>query len=256
MTRIAILHPGQMGAAVGRTLVEAGHDVSWLPAGRGAGTGRRAAAAGLHAAEDVRDRDLVLSICPPSAALDVARGIGGYGGLFVDANAVSPATAREVAAAVGAHGATYVDGGIVGPPPDVGGSTRLYLSGDRAGEVAGVFAGTRLEPMVLPRGDTAASALEMGYAAWTKITAALLVSIRDVARHHDVDDALTAEWDRSQPGLVARSEAAADAAARKGWRWEEEMRQIARTFSEAGEPPGFGEAAAHQFGRWPRPAGD
>jgi len=250
MTRIAILHPGQMGAAVGRALVEAGHDVGWLPDGRGAGTRRRAEEAGLTALDDVADRDLVVSVCPPAAAVDTARSVAGFSGLYLDANAVSPGTASEVAAVVAG---SYVDGGIVGPPPVRAGATRLFLSGARAGEVAAVFAGSRLEPVVLA-GDTAASALKMTYAAWTKITAALLVSLRGAARELGVEDALVAEWARSQPDLAARHAGALAAARDKGWRWEEEMRQIARTFGAAGEPAGFGEAAAELFARWPRPA--
>jgi len=253
MTRIAILHPGQMGAAVGRALLDAGHDVGWLPEGRGPGTRRRAEAAGLTALDDVADRDLVVSVCPPAAAVDTARFVAGFSGLYIDANAVGPGTATEVAAVVLAGGATYVDGGIVGPPPQQPGTTRLFLSGARAGEAAAVFAGSLLEPVVLA-GDTAASALKMTYAAWTKITAALLVSLRGAARELGVEEALVAEWARSQPDLAARHAGALAAARDKGWRWEEEMRQIARTFSAAGEPAGFGEAAAELFARWPRPA--
>ena len=119
-----------------------------------------------------------------------------------------------------------------------------------------MFAGSRLEPVVLTGGDTAASALKMTYAAWTKITAALLVSIRGAARELGVEDSLVAEWARSQPDLAARHAGALAAARDKGWRWEEEMRQIARTFAAVGEPAGFAEAAAEQFGRWPRPTAD
>jgi 3-hydroxyisobutyrate dehydrogenase-like beta-hydroxyacid dehydrogenase len=254
MTRIAVLHPGSMGAGVGRALVEAGHDVGWLPAGRGEGTRRRAEGAGLPALEGVGDRDLVVSVCPPAAAVETARTVAGFAGRYLDANAVSPETAREVSAAVRAQGATYVDGGIVGPPPQRAGTTRLFLSGAGAAEVAEVFAGSRLEPVVLPGDETAASALKMTYAAWTKTTAALLVGIRGAARALGVEDALVAEWARSQPDLAERCAGALAAARDKGWRWEEEMRQIARTFAAVGEPAGFGEAAADLFARWPRPA--
>ncbi len=256
MTRIAILHPGQMGAAVGRALVDTGHDVGWLPAERGAGTRRRALDAGLRELMDLDDREVVVCVCPPAAALDTARAVVGFRGVYVDANAISPAAAGEVAAVVRAGGARYVDGGIVGPPPVRAGSTRLYLSGEHATAAAELFRETRVEAVVLDGGDTAASALKMTYAAWTKITAALLVSVRGAARNLGVDEALVAEWARSQPELADRWATALGAAQQKGWRWEEEMHQIARTFAEAGEPPGFAEAAAQQFSRWPRPADD
>ena len=110
-----------MGAAVGRCLTGAGYEVLWASEGRGPQTAARARAARLTDAgtpAEVADRaDVILSICPPHAALDVAWAVQGFGGLFVDANAVSPATAREVSLMVEEGGATYVDGGIIGMPP-------------------------------------------------------------------------------------------------------------------------------------------
>ena len=47
---IGILHPGEMGAAVGQSLVTGGHEVFWLPAGRSEATAARARAAGLTGA--------------------------------------------------------------------------------------------------------------------------------------------------------------------------------------------------------------
>jgi coenzyme F420 hydrogenase subunit beta len=41
---------------------------------------------------------VILSICPPHAALDVARAVEGFDGVYVDANAISPMRAQEVAA--------------------------------------------------------------------------------------------------------------------------------------------------------------
>jgi hypothetical protein len=166
---------------------------------------------------------------------------------------VSPATAEAVATAVEAGGATYVDGGIIGPPPREPGTTRLYLSGDRAGEVARLFVDSRLEPVVVEAGRFAASATKMTYAAWTKVSAALLLSVHEAAERLDVDDVLRAEWAVSLPELAERLASAQLSAAAKGWRWEAEMREIAATFGEAGLPSGFGESAADVFAGFPRP---
>ena len=46
-TTIGLLHPGEMGAAVGQCLAGTGHQVLWVPEGRSPATGARAAAAGL-----------------------------------------------------------------------------------------------------------------------------------------------------------------------------------------------------------------
>jgi 3-hydroxyisobutyrate dehydrogenase-like beta-hydroxyacid dehydrogenase len=244
--RVGLLHPGEMGAAVGRVLVKSGHEVLWLPVGRSQETARRADQAGLAAVEDLGDAELILSICPPHAALEVARSLEGTRALVVDANAVSPMTARQIGAL---FGDSWVDGGIVGPPPLRAGTTRLYLSGPRAGEVARLFTDTALEPVILPGSPVAASALKMAYAAWTKGSAALLLGTQASARATGVEAALQAEWRRSQPDLPDRALRAADSAASKGWRWVGEMQEIAATFADAGLPAGFHEAAAEMYER-------
>jgi 3-hydroxyisobutyrate dehydrogenase-like beta-hydroxyacid dehydrogenase len=259
---IGLLHPGEMGAAVGRCLTGAGHEVLWASEGRGPQTAARARAAGLTDAgtpAEVAERaDVIFSICPPHAALDVAWAVQGFSGFFVDANAISPATAREVSLMVEEGGATYIDGGIIGmPPPAPGesvtnGGTRLYLSGTEADAVRGLFDGTTVDARVIVSGIWAASAIKMAYAAWTKGTAALLLAARGLARAEGVEDALLAEWAMSQPSLEGRSRGAADSAAAKGWRWVAEMEEIAASMAADGLPDGFHQAAAEIFRRSPR----
>jgi 3-hydroxyisobutyrate dehydrogenase-like beta-hydroxyacid dehydrogenase len=253
---IGLLHPGEMGAAVGRCLTGSGHEVLWASAGRGPATAGRASAAGLtdvgNVAALAARAEVIISVCPPHAALDVAWTVHGFGGLYVDANAISPGTAREVARMITESGGRYVDGGIIGPPPERPGSTRLYLSGDDAGQVAGLLAGTALDARVVPGAATAASAVKMAYAGWTKGTAALLLALRAMAREQGVEDTLLAEWALSEPTLPQRSASAARAAAAKGWRWEAEMEEIAATMAAAGLPDGFYQAAAEIYRRSPR----
>jgi hypothetical protein len=244
-----------MGAAIGSALSDIGHDVWWLPAGRSAETRRRAERAGLQERSSVTGCEVVISICPPEVAVDTARSIGPFAGLYLDANATSPRTATEVARIVRGHGAVYVDGAVIGPPPVVGGTSRLYLSGEHAGDIAKVFAGARLEARVLTSSELAASSLKMTYAAWTKISAALLLAIRGSAGALDVEDALATEWAQTLPELAQRYEEATVSAAAKGWRWAAEMREIAETFLDVGQPD-FGTAAANIFSRYPRPVPD
>jgi len=255
---IGLLHPGEMGAAVGRCLTGAGYTVLWASEGRGPETAARARAAGLAdagtAAEMAERADLILSICPPHAALDTAWAVQGFAGLYVDANAISPATAREVALMVEEGGATYIDGGIIGlpPTPSAAGRTRLYLSGEQAQTVRRLFDGTPLDARVIGGGAWSASAVKMAYAAWTKGSAALLLAARALARAEGVEEALAAEWALSQPGLDGRLRSAAGSATAKGWRWVAEMEEIAATMAAAGLPDGFHQAAAEIFRRSPR----
>jgi hypothetical protein len=94
----------------------------------------------------------------------------------------------------------------------------------------------------------------MAYAAWTKGTAALLLTVRALATAEGVQDTLLTEWALSQPELAGRTGRAARSAARKGWRWVAEMEEIAASMAAAGLPQGFGQAAAEVFGRQPRAA--
>src|SRR5919108_3557584 len=255
MTTIGLLHPGEMGASVGAAARANGARVLWASEGRGAETRARAATADLEDAGTlaavVAASDVIVSVCPPHAARDVAATVAtlGFRRLYVDANAVAPATSRAIAAIVERAGGTYVDGGIIGPPPDKPGTTRLYLSGPEAPRAATMFTKGPLEAIVLPGDLTSASAIKIAYGGWNKGQQALLMSIRALATAAGVDEALIAEWQRSQPDLPKRSENAARGSSRKAWRWIAEMEEIAATFGAAGLPEGFHQASAEIYRR-------
>jgi 3-hydroxyisobutyrate dehydrogenase-like beta-hydroxyacid dehydrogenase len=245
---VGLLHPGEMGAAIGAVLRGQGRRVVWASEGRSAETRERASAAGL---EDVGstdavagESDVIFSVCPPHAAREVVGAVDGFAGVYVDANAVSPATARELGDLVGG---TFVDGGIVGPPPREAGTTRLYLSGPDAERVARLFAGSVVDARLVSAEIGAASAVKMAYAAWTKGSGALLLAIRELARAEGVEAELLAEWELSLPALFERSQRAERSAETKGWRWVGEMEEIASTFRAKGLPGGFHEAAAQVY---------
>jgi hypothetical protein len=221
---VGLVHPGEMGAAVGERL---GAEVIWVPEGRSDATRARAAAfRGVTWDELLDEADVLLSIVPPHAALDVARAAAGFDGVYVDANAISPMHAAEI----GELHARFVDGGIIGGPDD----PHVYLSGAHAETVVDLF------PSATVVAD--ASALKMTYAAWSKGSAAMLLAIERVARHYGVWDALP--WDDELRARLARAHTSAE---KKGWRWIGEMEEIADTFAAAGVPDGFHRAAAEVY---------
>jgi len=249
---VAIVHPGAMGAALGSVLTAVSdRPVLWAGEGRTPDSTRRAAAAGLRDVGTLSalcaQAEIVVSVCPPGAAEEVATAVvkTGFEGLYIDANAVSPATARRV----GDLFDRYVDGGIVGPPPTGPGMTRLYLAGAEAEVIAQAFNGTLVETRIVSGAVGAASAVKMSYAAWTKGTSALLLAIRALAEHEGVTDALLGEWDLSQQGLAARSDRVSAGVGPKAWRFEEEMREIAASLADAGLPPDFHLGAAEIYRR-------
>jgi 3-hydroxyisobutyrate dehydrogenase-like beta-hydroxyacid dehydrogenase len=242
-----------MGASVGAAARSNQHTVLWASAGRSAGTGARARRANLQDAGTVpklvNASELVLSVCPPHAAEEVAREVAqlGFSGIYVECNAISPDRTRAIQRIVEDAGAHYVDGGIIGGPAWTReAKTRLYLSGPRAEDVAACFAGSPLETPVISDRIGAASALKMGYAAFTKGTTALLTGILGLVEKEGVRADLARQWGDAFTEQTVRRVCANTA---KAWRFVGEMHEIAATFRGAGLPGGFHQAAAEVYAR-------
>lgn len=253
MRRIGLLHPGAMGASVGAAARSNQHTVFWASAGRTGSTHARARRANLTDAgtvpELVKASEIVLSVCPPHAAEDVASEVAqlGFAGVYVECNAISPDRTRAIQRIVEDAGAHYVDGGIIGGPAWTReAKTRLYLSGPQAEEVATCFAGSPLVTPVISDRIGAASALKMGYAAFTKGTTALLTAILGLVEKEGVRADLARQWGDAFTEQTVRRVCANTA---KAWRFVGEMHEIAATFREAGLPGGFHQAAAEVFER-------
>ncbi len=251
--RVGVLHPGEMGASVAASLLAGSHEVAWCSAERSEHS--RARAVELQEFSQLDDlvawAEVLISVCPPAYALQQAQAVQAcaFDGLYVDANAIAPATASAIAQLMGV---AYVDGGIIGPPAWQSGTTRMYLSGNNANVVAGLFSGAALEGIAIPQAqgnDAAASALKMAYAAYTKGHSALLLATNAVAHNSGVLDVLRSEWEQSLPGLSQRSEITANAISPKAWRFVGEMQEISATFAGAGLPAGFHNGAAEFYAR-------
>ena len=93
---VGLLHPGEMGAALGAALARRGVTVVWASEDRSNATSERATTAGLEDVGSIRQlahrSDVIVSVCPPHAAADVAESVAGFRGIFVDANAIAPET--------------------------------------------------------------------------------------------------------------------------------------------------------------------
>jgi 3-hydroxyisobutyrate dehydrogenase-like beta-hydroxyacid dehydrogenase len=255
MTTVGLLNPGDMGSKVGAAVRSSGARVLWAGEGRSADTRQRANEGGLEDVGSVtalvRASDVILSVCPPHAAIDVAKEVAGlrFAGTFVDGNAISPASAREIGGIIEKGGATFVDGGIIGPPPVKPGTTRFYVSGTASERIAALLNAGPLQAIVVPGGPGAASAVKMAYASWTKGSAALLLAVCAMASAEGVEDSLTREWKISQTELPSRAEGAAKSNAKKAWRFIGEMEEIAATFAAAGLPDAFHQGAAEIYRR-------
>jgi 3-hydroxyisobutyrate dehydrogenase-like beta-hydroxyacid dehydrogenase len=253
---VGVVSPGAMGSAVGAALARGGARVVATLAGRSERTSRLAKRAGIELLADlesvVRVADVVLSIAPPEAARviagDIARASrdGGERPLVADLNAVSPETARAIADELARAQVDLVDGSISGPPPWTAGTTRIYLSGARARELADLpFDG--VDRIVVGDKVGGASAVKMSTASVYKGTSALLAQALLAAQANGVLEHVLEDLRAGAPELVAKVERRLASAASKSGRYVGEMHEIAATQAAAGLTPALFEALAEVY---------
>jgi 3-hydroxyisobutyrate dehydrogenase-like beta-hydroxyacid dehydrogenase len=253
--KVGILHPGNMGVSVAASAQNSGCEVYWASAGRSADTRAHAERFGLRDAATLANLcemcSVLVSVCPPHAAEDVAGQVVacGYGGLYLDANAISPQRAVHIGEMMAAVGVAFVDGGIIGGPARQPGETRLYLAGERAPEVADCFSAGPLETAVIGAEPGRASALKMCYAAWTKGSTALLCAVVAAADQLGVWGELQQQWTHDWPGFPEQTVDRVRQVTAKAWRFVGEMDEISATFEAAGVPGSFHGAAADLYRR-------
>lgn len=256
MQTVAILSPGEMGAAVGRAFKQHGHDVvTWL-GGRSGPTRDRAKAAGFREMATLEallgEAAIVFSILPPELApaqaetVAAAMKTSGRRTPYVDCNAVSPETARRVGAALRAAGAPFVDAGIVGAPPGGAKPTRFFVSGENAA-LMDEFDGKGIKVVQSGPEVGRASAIKMCYAAITKGTSALHTAVLIAAERLGVADELHEELPYSVGELYKRMESMVPALPAVAGRYIGEMKEIARTMDSAGVTPNFHTGATELY---------
>ena len=247
--QIGILHPGNMGISIAASAQNNGHEVYWASEGRSPQTCERAKAHVLRDAGTLAHLcetcEIIISVCPPHAAEDVAEQViaQGFKGLYVDGNAISPERTVHIAQKVTEAGADFVDGGIIGGPAWEPGRTWLYLSGPRAGVAADCFSDGPLETSVIGETFGKAAALKMCFAAYTKGTSALLCGVLATAEALGVREELQHQWSRGGSDFTERTVDRVRRVTAKAWRFAGEMEEISATFSDAGLPGGFHAAA-------------
>jgi 3-hydroxyisobutyrate dehydrogenase-like beta-hydroxyacid dehydrogenase len=234
VTVVGLLLPGEMGALVGSAV---DGTVLWASEGRSEATRRRADS--FRDVGTVRElvaaSEVVISLCPPGIAEDVAGEVAaeGFEGIYLEANAIRPERVRRIAGYL-----RCVDGAVISRS-----DVNLYLSGepDDVAAIAELFPAGEVKPVPLEGGLGAASGLKMAFGGWNKIGTALTAQAYAIARAYGVEGALAAEGVDSD--RFVRS-------ARKAWRWAPEMEEVADTAESLGLPGGMGRAAAELFRRW------
>lgn len=252
---IGFLHPGAMGISLAATARNTGHVAHWASEGRSGASRKRAEEHGLVDAGSLKSLcetcDIIVSVCPPHAADDVAGQVlsAGFRGTYADVNAIAPQKAERIGQMMEQAGVDFVDGGIIGPPAWKPDTTWLYLSGPAAGRVAAGFSAGPLGVEVIGDGIGKASALKMCFAANTKGTTALLCAIMATAERLGVRRELEAQWSRNGSDQARKTRDRVRGVTAKAWRFTGEMEEIAATLGSAGLPDGFHLAARDLYQR-------
>lgn len=255
MSKIGILHPGDMGISIAASAMNNGHQVYWMSGGRSDKTRARAEKYNLIEIDSLfrfcQICEIIISVCPPHAAEEVARSVleAGFRGSYLDANAISPQRAVKIGHMLNLDKIRFVDGGIIGGPAWTPKETWLYLSGKHSDEIVRCFVNGPPETKIMGDEIGKASALKMCYAAYSKGTTALLAAILAAAESLEVRNELYKLWDKDNAGFSEQANRRATRATAKAWRFEGELFEIASTFQNVGLPSGFHKAAAEVYHR-------
>jgi putative dehydrogenase len=254
---VALIAPGNMGAAVAKRLTE--HKVTVLTAlaGRSKTSAKRARDAGMRGVKDrqLTDADFLLSIVPPGEALALAKRLAPVltaakqKPIYVECNAVSPQTMNQIAKVIAATGCVFVGAAIIGPPPQPGTTnTKFYAAGPAAAEFA-KLADYGLIVRVLEGPVTAASALKMSYAGITKGFTALGAAMMLAATRGGSAQALRTELAESQPALLGYLTRQVPGMYSKAYRWVAELDEISTFVGDDHAEHAMLEAAAQFYER-------
>lgn len=253
---VAILSPGEMGAAVGKAFASNGFNVITTLEGRSRPTRERALTSGFEDGGSLKDviaaADIVLSILPPAAAPAQAEAVAsamrdtGETPPYADCNAVAPETTIRIGQIITGAGADFIDGGIIGNPPGKSKPTRFYVSGPGANAMS-VFDGKGIVVHQCGPEVGRGSAVKMVYAGITKGTSALHAAMLIAAERLGVADELHGELQSGQAAIYKRMENMTPALPAVASRYVGEMLEIARTMSACDMSPGFHQGAADLY---------
>ncbi len=246
--RIGILSPGELGAGIGKLLVEAGFDVLTTLEDRSERTRKICLEAGLQSLatmrEVVQSSDIILSFVPPAASIKAAEQYCSLAAfaprdqLYVDVNSISPATARQIGELVASAGLRFVDASIHGQAAKLRSAGTLYLSGEAAEEVAELFSG-HVRVKLLGRIPGQASAFKMLMGGMSKGMIALFIEMGLVARSAGLLDEVLNDYQHYYPGVMEAIERMLPTYPRHALRRSGEMQELEQMVLSLGMQPGL-----------------
>ena len=245
---VGLIGVGEMGAGLGEAFVEKGYSVISDLTSRSEVSHARASNAGIEAQSSlenvVKRADIIMSVLPTQFAYREAERVSRLLKsrqnriVFVEANAIAPSLTSSIARLFEDEKVEFVDAGLVGPPPNASRRPRLYVSGDKLGCLK-LLDGSGFDLVELGQTIGTASAFKMTYAAMTKGVNALLTNVMLAAEEHGFLELFLEETTRSQAHLTQRANSNIARLPCDAARWEDEMKQIAKSFDDVGLPSEF-----------------
>jgi 3-hydroxyisobutyrate dehydrogenase-like beta-hydroxyacid dehydrogenase len=252
MHRLGIVGYGEVGRifAVGLRALGVGDLVVWdskfIDPARSTEPLAHAQAAGLNAAGSVAalcaGRQLIVSAVTASNTLAVAEAVAPHiapGAVFLDLNSASPGTKQQAAQHIEARGGRYVEAGVMTSVPPYGMAVPMLLGGPHAAVLAPVLQAWGMDATPVSDRLGVASAIKMCRSVMIKGLEALVIESYATARHYGVEDHVlptlvetfpSIDWQQQGRYFFSR-------VVQHGQRRAEEMRESARTVSEAGMEP-------------------
>lgn len=243
---VAVLYPGEMGASLAAPLRAHGARVVTTVAGRSERTVARARQAEFilldSLAEVVKQSDMVISLVSPAAAEETA---GAYAALahlappaalYVEANSIGPQQARDLAERIARTGRGFVDAAINGLAKNLTTTATLFLSGERAEEIARLL--DRMPRVrVLGRQVGQASAMKMLLGGLSKGVCALFLELALLAERREMLPELMRATDEIYPGIGQLIERMLPTYTRHSARRATEMSELQTTAHATGQQP-------------------
>jgi 3-hydroxyisobutyrate dehydrogenase-like beta-hydroxyacid dehydrogenase len=251
---VGILMPGDMGHGCGKVFLENNFRVVSALNGRSNRTKKLLETAGIEDVASIENivnySDIILSILPPEKAYEQAVQVNKVilksqkPTTYVDCNAISPETVKKINQEISSEFCNFIDAGIIGLNPIVEkGQTRFYVSGPNTDPIM-MLNNKGIIIKDLGKEIGKASAMKMVYASATKGTFALHAAVLTTAHKLGLSNDYFTELEYSKPDILLAMERMVPRIPLDAARWEGEMHEIAKTFSDAGVTSKFHEGSA------------
>jgi 3-hydroxyisobutyrate dehydrogenase-like beta-hydroxyacid dehydrogenase len=247
--RFAIIGFGEVGQVLGQDLAAAGcevagtYDVKFAdPASSPSRAATGPYRAGVSHHDAVKGAQLVISAVTAEQGLEAAKATAGGiepGAFYVDVNSVSPGVKRAAAEAINSAGGRYVEAAVMTAVPPHRIKSPMLLGGPHAEAFLEIAAPLGFNAKVYSADYGKASAVKMCRSVMIKGMEALITESLLTARRLGVEDDVLAslgetmpvpDWEAFARYMITRS-------LQHGRRRAEEMREVARTVSEAHVDP-------------------